>query len=108
MNIDTLLTKTVFELKSYAKKNGIDLSEATKKDDMLKVIEAFIPEDKAEEVAVVYDKVAVFSKRNLHWNGVGNLKMGYNIVTMEHLEKWLTHKSVRSATPEEVSGYYGK
>jgi hypothetical protein len=54
------------------------------------------------------EKVAVYSNRNIHWNGVGALEKGYNIITKEASVKWLTHKSVRQATPEEVAKYYGK
>jgi hypothetical protein len=106
MNIETLTKKTVFELKSYAKKNGISLLGATKRDEILQVIEDFIPSE--VEPTPAYEKVAVYSKRNLHWNGIGNLTIGYNIVPLDQLDKWLTHKAVRSATPEEVAGYYGK
>lgn len=54
------------------------------------------------------EKVAVYSERNLFWNEVGSLKVGYNIVTKEASEKWTTHKAVRMATPEEVARFYGK
>lgn len=54
------------------------------------------------------NKVAVFAEKNLHWRGVGSVSAGYNIVTKEAAAKWLTQKSVRSATPEEVAAYYGK
>lgn len=53
-------------------------------------------------------KVAVWSEGNLHWIGVGHIKKGYNIVTKEASEKWLTRKSIRLATPEEVATYFGK
>lgn len=54
------------------------------------------------------EKVAVYSERNLSWNGVGTLETGYNIVTKEASEKWITHRAVRTATPEEVARFYGK
>lgn len=53
-------------------------------------------------------QVAVHSAKNLHWQGVGKLKPGYNILSKEVAEKWLTNKHVREATPEEVATYYGK
>jgi hypothetical protein len=40
-----------------------------------------------------------------------NLKpiaVGYNIVTKEASEKWLTHRLVRTVTPEELASHYGK
>lgn len=52
------------------------------------------------------EKVAVHSSRKLFKYGLGELKIGYNIVTKEASEFWLTHHAVRSATPEEVSKAY--
>ncbi len=52
-------------------------------------------------------KIAIHSEKNLYWNGVGSLKKGYNIVTKEVAEKWLTRRGIRQATPEEVASYYG-
>lgn len=68
------------------------------------------PPVKAEKKSpeVTEDKVAVYSTKNLHWQGVGKLTPGYNILTKEIAEKWLTNKNVRQATPEEVATYYGK
>lgn len=54
------------------------------------------------------NEVALYAIRNLHWAGVGALEAGYNIVSKEESEKWLTLKAVRIATPEEVATYYGK
>jgi len=48
-------------------------------------------------------KVAVFSTKNVSWPGVGEIGKGYNIVTPEQAEKWLTRSHVREATPQEVS-----
>lgn len=53
-------------------------------------------------------KVALFSNKNLHWREVGELKMGYNIVTEDKAERWLSHNSVRKASPEEVASAYGR
>lgn len=53
-------------------------------------------------------KVAVYSSKNLHWSEVGRLLKGYNIVTEDQAEKWLTNKNTRIATPEEVAGAYNK
>jgi hypothetical protein len=54
----------------------------------------------------VSDKVAIHSSKNLFKYGVGKLKVGYNIVTQEAEEFWLTHRAVRKATPEEVAKAY--
>jgi hypothetical protein len=109
--IEELKNKTVFELRSYAKQNGIDLFGVNKKVDILEIILNFIPKEKTEPVAPAEEpteKVAVYSVRNLFWNGVGELSKGYNIVTKEDADKWTTHKAVRTASPEEVKRAYGK
>jgi hypothetical protein len=51
--------------------------------------------------------VAVYSDRNVSWIGVGKISKGYNIVTKEQSEKWLTRNHVREATPEEVASQFG-
>lgn len=107
--IEELRNKTVFELRSYAKQNNIDLFGVSKKVDILEVIFNFIPkEESVPAVVKSQEKVAVYSTRNLNWNGVGELTIGYNIVTKDQAEQWITHKSVREATPEEVKRAYGK
>jgi len=109
--IDELNKKTVFELKSYAKKNNIDLYGVSTKNEILEVIFSFVPKETQELVVkskAPQEKVAVYSLRNLNWTGVGEINKGYNIVTSEAAEKWITNKSVRTATPEEVKRAYGK
>lgn len=107
INLDELSLKTVMEIKSFAKKNNINLLGATKKIEMLEVIKTWKPEEKiiAEDKN---EKVAVFAEKPLFWNGLGDLKKGYNIVTKEASEKWVTHKAVHLVTPSEVAAYYGK
>ena len=56
---------------------------------------------------VTDNKVAIFSEKNMHWNGVGGINKGYNIVTKEAAEKWLTRKGIRQATPQELASHYG-
>jgi hypothetical protein len=51
--------------------------------------------------------VAIYSDRNVSWIGVGKISRGYNIVTPEQAEKWLTRNHVREATPEEVASEFG-
>jgi hypothetical protein len=111
--IQDLSKKTVMEIKSYAKQNNIDLFGATTKLNMLEVIASWTPREEQEPVAEpkakkAEDKVALFSERNIFWNGVGEVVKGYNIVTKEVSEKWLTHSKVRIATPQEVAKHYGK
>ena len=103
---------TMPQLKSYAKKNKIDLVGANTKVEILEAILPFVPREdekpKAEKVDKPKQKVAIYSKGNIYWNGVGTLEKGYNIVTKEESVKWLTHRHVREATPEEVAKHYGK
>jgi hypothetical protein len=109
--VQELTKKTVFELRSYAKKNNIDLFGVSKKNDILEVIFSFVPKESSKLVVKKpepKEKVAIYSVRNLSWNGVGELTRGYNIVTKEDADKWITNKSVRTATPEEVKRAYGK
>lgn len=53
-------------------------------------------------------KVAVFSPRNIVWEGVGRLRTGYNLVGPASAEKWLSRPGVRIATPEEVAKEFGQ
>lgn len=69
---------------------------------------AFQKKPTAVEEKEVPEKVAVFSSKNMRWQGVGEVSNGYNIVTKEAAEKWLTRNGVREATPKEVATYYGK
>ncbi len=106
ITINDLSKKTVFELKAYAKKNNIILNEAKTRNEILEIINNFVPEPTQE--VKTDEKVALYSLGNLHWQGVGQLVTGYNIVSKESSEKWLTLKKVRTATPEELASYYGK
>jgi len=66
------------------------------------------PATKKVEVAEKPQKVAVHSTRNVTWPNVGKVYRGYNIVTQEQAEKWLTRDHIRLATPEEVAQEFGK
>jgi hypothetical protein len=110
---EELSKKTVMEIKSYAKKNNIDIIGANKKIEILEIIANWTPEDAAVEEKQdieeeIKNSIALFSERNIFWSGVGTLEKGYNFVTKEESEKWVTHRSVRIATPQEVASYYGK
>ena len=115
LTIEELSTKTVMALKAYAKKNKIELFEANTKLEILEILASWIPPEKTEEQVQEADKaksminkIALYSERNLHMDNLGALKVGYNIVSKEASEKWLTHRLVRIAPPEEVASYYGK
>jgi hypothetical protein len=51
--------------------------------------------------------VAIYSTKNVVWEGVGKVEKGYNIVPKAEADKWLTRNHVRLATPEEVAREYG-
>lgn len=119
--VEKFTKKTIPQLKAYAKKNNIDLYGTTTKEEMLEAILPFVPrkdvvevketkqiKEEKVELQIPTDKMALYSERNLHWNGVGALVKGYNIVTKEDSVKWLTHKAVREASPKEVARHYGK
>lgn len=52
-------------------------------------------------------KVAIYSDKNMRWQGLGGISKGYNIVTKEAADRWLTRKGIREATPQEVATHYG-
>jgi hypothetical protein len=56
----------------------------------------------------IEEKVAVYSTKNVSWPGIGKVQKGYNIVTKEQAEKWLSRNHVRTATPEEVAQEFGQ
>lgn len=64
-------------------------------------VKAVEPETKKKET------VALFSTRNVLWEGVGKINKGYNIVDKAKAEQWLKRDHVRTATPEEVAEEYG-
>jgi hypothetical protein len=68
--------------------------------DLLDVTATTFPAERKETVAL-------FSTRNVNWEGVGKLEKGYNIVKKAEADKWLTRGHVRLATPEELAREYG-
>lgn len=54
------------------------------------------------------EKVAIYSSKNVTWTGVGKVYRGYNIVTKEAANKWLTRDHTRIATPEELAKEFGR
>lgn len=53
------------------------------------------------------ETVALYSTRNVLWPGIGEVTRGYNIVTGEVAEKWLTRDHIRVSTPEEIAKEFG-
>lgn len=54
------------------------------------------------------EKVAIHSTKNVTWSGVGKVYRGYNLVTPEQAEQWLTRSHIRTATPQEVAREFNK
>lgn len=57
----------------------------------------------AKPAAKEVEKVAIYSSKNVTWSEVGKVYRGYNIVTKDQADKWLTRDHTRLATPEEVA-----
>jgi hypothetical protein len=53
------------------------------------------------------EKVAIYSSRTVNWQGVGEVKRGYNLVTPEQAAKWLTRIHTRLVQPEEIAKEFG-
>jgi hypothetical protein len=66
------------------------------------------PSVKTQNEEAKPEKVAVHSSKNVSWPGVGKVYRGYNIVTKEQADQWLTRGHIRLATPEEVAQEFGK
>ena len=71
-------------------------------------IQEDLVEKSPKEKPVKKKQVAIYSTKNLYWEKVGRLSKGYNLVTEENAEQWLTLGHTRIATPEEVAGAYDK
>jgi hypothetical protein len=54
------------------------------------------------------ETIAIFSSKNVTWQGVGKVYRGYNIVEKEAGEKWLTRGHIRLATPDEIKQEFDK
>lgn len=84
----------------HAKETG-EIASNSADSALNKKVAPVIKEEKVE-------KTALWSSKNIRWTGVGELSKGYNIVTKEAAEKWLTKNGIREATPEEIATHFGK
>jgi hypothetical protein len=66
------------------------------------------PNTSAKKEETKVEKVAIHSSKNVTWSGVGKVYRGYNLVTPEQAEKWLTRNHTRLATPQEVAQEFNK
>lgn len=110
--VQEVMKKTLPELKAYAKERNIDLFGVSTKAEILEVILSFVPKENEDGEPIKKsdpkEKVAIYSAKNIFWNGIGTLNVGYNIVSKEASEMWLTRNGVREATPQEIAKHYGK
>jgi hypothetical protein len=65
------------------------------------------PQVTKKKATVAADDVALYSTRNVRWEGVGTISRGYNVVSKKDAEKWLTRSHVREATAAEVAKELG-
>jgi hypothetical protein len=65
------------------------------------------PQVTKKKATVAADDVALYSTRNVRWEGVGTISRGYNVVSKKDAEKWLTRPHVREATAAEVAKELG-
>lgn len=72
------------------------------------VVKDEVKEKKQPKTTKKEETVAIHSTRNVTWNGVGKVYIGYNIVSKSAADKWLTRDHTRLATPEEVAKEFGK
>jgi len=98
------------EAEEIAAKEQAEIS--TEEVEEIAVAEEVVPVvEKTEKPAKTEKKsektVALLSTRNVSWNGVGSVEVGYNIVTPEQAEKWLTRNHITIAAPEDVAKGYG-
>ena len=61
-----------------------------------------IPKEEPKKEKPKTQKVALYSTRNVYWEGVGEVQRGYNFVTPEQAEMWKQRIHIRVATPEEI------
>lgn len=60
------------------------------------------PAKKVNEPKTKKETVALYSTRNVFWEGVGEVLRGYNFVTPAQAESWLKRDHIRLATPKEI------
>jgi hypothetical protein len=65
-------------------------------------IGATIETEKPKKEKPKAQKVALYSTRNVYWEGVGEVQRGYNFVTPEQAKFWEQRIHIRVATPEEI------
>jgi len=94
--------KTKKEVLGQTESGAIGTSKQEIKPKKVASTEGKVPAKKKEPT------IAIHSEKNANWSGVGKVYRGYNIVTQEQADKWLTRSHCRLATPEEVAKSFGE
>lgn len=110
ISVSEELPKNVIGTQSVGQRKRNPVSNARSNDDGVVTVgsaDNFKNKEFKKDTKTPEDKVAIFSEKNMHWQGIGGISKGYNIVTKEAAEKWLTRKGIREATAQEVATHYG-
>lgn len=114
---DAIVEEPKIEEAPVAKSDVIEIPKPSEKQGLGSVgngamgVAKFAEEKKAKPSAKPVAKeetVAIHSTRNVTWQGVGKVYIGYNIVSKAAADQWLTRSHTRLATPEEVAKEFGK
>lgn len=103
-------TSNVISSESIGQKKRSPISNARSNEDNVLTVgsaDNFKNKEFKKDTSTPENKIAILSDKNMRWQGVGAITKGYNIVTKEEAEKWLTRKGIREATPQEVATHYG-
>jgi len=85
--VEKFSKKTIPQLQAYAKKHDIDLYGTNTKEEMLEAILPFVPRHDPEDKPKIEnpkERVALFSKGNINWVGVGALEKGITLSQRRH------------------------
>lgn len=110
ISVSEELPENVIGTQSVGQRKRNPVSNARSNDDGVVTVgsaDNFKNKEFKKDTKTPEDKVAIFSEKNMHWQGIGGISKGYNIVTKEAAEKWLTRKGIREATAQEVATHYG-
>lgn len=96
--------------KSIVKEKRVPVSNARSNEDGVLTVgsaDNFKNKEFKKDTKKPEGKVAIYSDKNMRWQGFGSITKGYNIVSEEAAEKWLTRNGIREATAQEVATHYG-
>lgn len=102
--VEDLVEETVSVAEEEVKEEVKDLPKKKSAPKKTKVAEEAPVVEEKTTVVDPSQKVALYSSKNLYWEGVGRLRRGFNIVTAAQADSWLSRDDIRVATPAEVAG----